>query len=184
MWSADGKRLTVLFDPGRVKRDVAAAGATAAPLQPGAGYRIAVGDYRRSFRAGPALRTALNPNAWRVDAPTLKDGALTVHFDRVMDAALTADQLVVAAMNGRIVSGRSRLDAEGTVWRFMPQSAWSAGEYRVLSGPMLEDVSGNRIGEALDHELVLGEQAPATTSLVFTVTPSARSSMIAPRRSP
>ena len=127
LWSPDGRRLTVLFDPGRVKRGVADDEAGAAPLREGHRYRIDVGSRHHRFVAGPANRSPIDAAAWKVAPPTRRDGELTVVFDRVMDDALLAHELRVRRRDGRWVPGTSRLERDGSVWRFRPANGWSTG---------------------------------------------------------
>lgn len=169
LWSPDGRRLTLLFDPGRIKRDVAGRGAEAAPLQPGLRYRIEAGDKRHTFAVGPALRLALNPTLWQITRPQQRLGPVTLKFDRIMDFALASHQLVVERADGKYVEGQSSLDSTGKVWRFTPQTEWQTGSYRVVVGPTLEDISGNRIGEALDHDAGQPDILPPLSTLPFDV---------------
>src|SRR5271155_3293264 len=88
LWSPDGKRLTVLFDPGKVKRDVEAKGEAISPLEQGKSYQIRLNDYVHSFRVSPPVREKLDPNQWKVIGPSEGSRELEIKFDRVMDAAL------------------------------------------------------------------------------------------------
>ena len=169
LWSPDGRRLTVLIDPGRVKRDVEAPGSEVAPLRQGGRYQVAIGDYRQSFLVGPAIRQPLDAGKWRVAVPGQSGDGVAVEFDRVMDAALLADQLMVVTPDGRLVDGEIRIDGGGLIWRFIPRTAWAAGSYRILLGPVLEDVSGNRIDEALDHDVGSPAAPSRSITLPFTV---------------
>ncbi len=170
LWSADGRRLTVLFDPGRVKRDVSGPGAEAAPLQAGRSYQVLIGTYRQSFLAGPAVRQPLAAEAWHVEAPLAGARAeVVLVFDRVMDAGLAASQIAVRNAHGNLVGGSGWLDAAGTRWRFKPDRPWRAGPHRIELRAALEDVTGNRLGEALDRP-VEQDSAPQTgASLNFLV---------------
>jgi Bacterial Ig-like domain len=169
LWSTDGRRLTVLFDPGRVKRDVEGPGSDAAPLKPGRAYQIEVGAYRTSFRVGPPNRSPLDPKNWQMSSPPTKSGPLQIVFDRVMDSALVTHQLKVTTPDGKPVEGRTELTAEGTTWRFIPKSEWRPGTYRVVVGTVLEDVSGNRMSEALDHDVGRADVPAVQASLPFEI---------------
>jgi hypothetical protein len=61
LWSPDGRRLTVLFDPGRVKRDVEGNGDSAAPLQVGQSLTVEISGRRFRYEVTPAVRTAIAP---------------------------------------------------------------------------------------------------------------------------
>jgi hypothetical protein len=177
LWSRDGRRLTVLFDPGRVKRDVEGPGSDAAPLKTGRSYQIEVGAYRTSFSVGPPNRSPLEPKDWQISSPSTRRGPLQIVFDRVMDSALVVHQLDVTNSEGKSVEGSGELSAEGTTWRFMPKAPWTPGSYRIVVGTVLEDVSGNRIGEALDHDVGRTDVPPVPTLLPFDIDWKSRASM-------
>jgi hypothetical protein len=154
LWSPDGRRLTVLFDPGRVKQDVEGRGDSAAPLQAGRSFTVEVGDKRFHYQVTPALRAPIDPQAWRLSAPSAGSrGPLAVTFDRELDGALLRDQLDVVDAHGRSQSGQVTVSADGEAWSWRPDHTWRPGAYRLLVGSSLEDVSGNQVGEALDHDV-------------------------------
>ncbi len=154
LWSPDGRRLTVLFDPGRVKRDVEGDGESAAPLQVGQRITVEVSGRRFDYQVTPAVRTAITPQTWRLTLPKAGSSeALTVTFDREMDDALLRDQLEVVDAQGRFQPGQVTASANGRVWSWRPEGVWRIGAYQLVVGSSLEDVSGNRVGEALDHDV-------------------------------
>jgi hypothetical protein len=107
----------------------------------------------------PALRSLppVDETRWRVVSPTA--GSLdpaVVHFDRVMDAALCEDEIGVLTPAGEVVQTRVSLAPDGTAARLIPSHPWRAGEHRLVVSDRLEDVCGNRLGEALDHDLGTG----------------------------
>ena len=154
LWSPDGRRLTVLFDPGRVKRSVEGDGESAAPLQAGHSFTVEVSGQRFPYLVTPAVRIAITPQTWRVAVPAAGSrAALKVTFDREMDDALLRDQLEVVDAQGHPEPGQVTTLAGGQVWSWRPKQGWRLGAYRLLAGNKLEDVSGNRVGEALDHDV-------------------------------
>lgn len=42
---------------------------------------------------------------------------------------------------------------DGTTAQIIPSRPWNAGEHCLVVSERLEDVCGNRLGEALDHDL-------------------------------
>jgi hypothetical protein len=170
LWSPDGRRLTVLFDPGRVKRGVEGDGESAAPLQVGHSFTVEVSGKRFHYEITPAVRTAINPHTWRLALPKAESReALTVNFEREMDDALLRDQLVVEDSRGRTQSGQMTVSSSGRVWSWRPKHGWHIGTYRLVVGNNLEDVSGNRVGEALDHEVGLPDIARESVAVPFTI---------------
>jgi hypothetical protein len=170
LWSPDGRRLTVLFDPGRVKRGVEGDGESAAPLQVGHSFTVEVSGKRFHYEVTPAVRTAINPQTWRLALPKAGSReALTVTFDREMDDALLRDQLEVVDAEGRSQPGQVTTSANGEAWSWRPDHTWRPGAYRLLVGSSLEDVSGNRVGEALDHDVGAPDDPPESSAVPFTV---------------
>ena len=112
LWSPDGRRLTLLFDPGRVKRDVEGSGDSVAPLVVGRTYQIAVGDLRWRFTVAPAIRNPLEPSSWAIAAPKVATrNPLAIHFGRTMDAALLVSRLSVVGAEGATVRGQAIAEA-------------------------------------------------------------------------
>jgi hypothetical protein len=85
LWSPEGKRLTVFFDPGKIKRDVEAEGDAVSPLKEGKSYQIKLADYAHSFQVSPPVRERLNPKIWKVIEPSSSSSQLEIKFDRVID---------------------------------------------------------------------------------------------------
>jgi hypothetical protein len=170
LWSPDGRRLTVLFDPGRVKRGVEGEGESAAPLQVGHSFTVEVSGKRFHYQVTPAVRTAITPRTWHFTLPNAGSlAALTVTFDREMDDALLRDQLEVEDAQGRSQPGQMTVSSSGRVWSWRPEHRWRIGTYRLVVGSSLEDVSGNRVGEALDHEVGSPDEARESVAVPFTI---------------
>jgi hypothetical protein len=153
LWSPDGKRLTVFFDPGKIKRGVEAPHSELSPLKENESYRIAFGKCQHAFRVGPAIRENIDPSSWIISTVRAPARTVDIKFDRVMDAALLMDQLQVEDEEGRPIMGTVRIIGGGCGVRLRPSRLLKRGKYRVRVGPLLEDVAGNRINEALDHSV-------------------------------
>ena len=82
LWNGEHTRFTFLFDPGRVKRGILPNRATGRPLQPGVAFTIVVrrewpdaqgrplaSEFRKDYRVGPPIETALSTKTWNVAAP-------------------------------------------------------------------------------------------------------------------
>jgi hypothetical protein len=70
-----------------------------------------------------------------------------------MDAALCEDEIRVQTVSGEVVQTHVLLSPDGYATQIIPSDSWSAGAHRLVLSKRLEDVCGNRLGEALDHEL-------------------------------
>jgi hypothetical protein len=157
LWSLDGRRLTVLMEPGRIKRGLGADPAHDPALVVGRTYSFVVTALgqtaRHTFRVSGPVLDAINETDWRFVSPTV--GSLdpaVVHFDRVMDAALCQDEVGVLTPSGEVVQTRVSLAPDGTAMQLIPSHPWRAGEHHLVASERLEDICGNRLGEALDHD--------------------------------
>jgi hypothetical protein len=165
LWNEDRTRYTVLFDPGRVKRGILPNEQMGRALAPGHRYTLVVDDgwhdaagqklaapFRQGFRAGPPAEQALDPQAWRVEAPLGGTREpLRVTFPAPLDHALLQRALSVS-LKGERVAGVAQTDAGDTRWLFSPAAPWRAGDYQLDAASILEDVAGNRIGRPFEVE--------------------------------
>jgi hypothetical protein len=175
LWSADGRRLTVLMEPGRIKRGLGSDPSHEPALAAGRTYSLVVTALgqtaRHAFRVSDPVLKAVDETRWRLVSPTTASlDPAVVHFDRVMDAALCEDEIAVLTPAGDVVQTRVSLAPGGTAARLIPSRPWRAGEHRLIVSERLEDVCGNRLGEALDHDL--GADGPPRAGMINFTTRS------------
>jgi hypothetical protein len=163
LWDRDNLRLTVLFDPGRIKRGLASLAEAGPALEPGKRYTLAISrdwldgrgaglaeDYRKDFGAGPADRVPPEVGTWQVTAPRAGSAdALVLHFPKPMDYALLQHSIAVNGPSGAMEGGVV-VASDETEWRFTPHQKWTAGAWRIIVQTTLEDLAGNHIGRPFD----------------------------------
>jgi len=185
LWDPPGRRLTMTFDPGRIKRGLTSNQTMGPPIAEGKLYTLAIDrewldargvpmteGFRKAFRGGPADRIPPDPGGWRIAPPKAgTPGVLTVTFPEPMNYALLQRMLQVkeprGAVPGTVGTGRDEME-----WRFLPRDRWEAGDYQVVVDTALEDLAGNRIGQPFDidvFEHVTEHIAMKTISLPFSV---------------
>ena len=166
LWNPEGTRLTLLFDPGRVKRGIRTNAEHGRPLIAGRTYRLRVnaGWQDMSGRALPhAIEKRLvvvtadhqGPNAaqWELQLPAVGTSEpLVVVFEDPVDHALGGRLIAVLDEQDKPVPGRVTLDDRDRRWNFTPSSGWRRARYQLQVSPELEDVAGNRPGLAFDHQ--------------------------------
>ena len=167
LWDGERRRLTMLLDPGRIKRGLVPNLESGYPLVEGTPVRVIIdpefrdsrgrpltGGAERIYRIGPALRHRINPADWRLTPPPAGSRApLLVDFDRPLDHGLLQHGLRVCDASGRPLAGEGAAgDAEGS-WRFTPSVPWDDGDYRLEIAPRLEDVAGNSPVRVFDRDL-------------------------------
>lgn len=181
LWDPGMTRLTLLIDPGRIKRGVRPLEEAGPVLEAGRTYALTVSadcrdaegrrlrlPFEKRFRAGPADRTPPDPARWRVAVPAAGTREpLVVAFDEPMDHALAGRLLHVEG-----VAGETALDQHERRWTFVPAAPWRSGPHRILVATTIEDLAGNNIGKPFDVDVFAGVQrrlATDTVALAFAV---------------
>jgi hypothetical protein len=166
LWDGENRRLTVLFDPGRIKRGLARRQQMGPALVEGRQYSLVVdrefqdargvpmrAEFRKQFRVAPSDRVPPDTAQWRLTAPQAHTtSALVVEFTKPMDWAMLQRVFAVQGNDGR-VAGTATVGREETEWRFVPTTLWKPGAYQLVVDTSLEDLAGNRIGRAFDVDL-------------------------------
>ena len=185
LWDPEMRRLTLLFDPGRVKRDLLPNRDVGAPLVPGRSYTLVVAErfrdargqrlreeFRKHFRVVAADRTAPDPESWRIVPPVKQGGFLSVQFPEPMDAALAA-RMQLRWPNGEVESLTYKLeDGERRMLFKAHARQWVPGEYRLIISTLIEDLAGNRIGRLFDVDMAYvdpGQRMGSTVTRTFVL---------------
>lgn len=164
LWSRDGKRLTLLFDPGRVKRGLTPREEDGPILEDGKKYTLIINkawedesgfplrdSFRKSFRVTKPDDAAIDPNVWKVIAPQDASAGLKVTFEKPLDRALAERMLSVRDSDGNIMPVIVAVNPTQTGVEITPVTKpWKAGKYRLVVDKRLEDVCGNRVGAAFE----------------------------------
>jgi hypothetical protein len=167
LWDPAMRRLTLLLDPGRIKRGVGPNIALGAPLHQGDQYTLVIDNgihdalghplrepFSKPFRVTAAIRTAVDPRGWTFDLPASGTRQpLFLHFPNSLDQALLLRKIRIADADRNPVAGMIDLDRQETLWIFTPSSAWAAGQYEIRIDAALEDVSGNNLNAAFDVDV-------------------------------
>jgi hypothetical protein len=180
LWDPRGRRLTLIFHPGRLKRGVAPREELGPPLETGESYRLEIaagwpastgaaleeGVIREWVVAGED-RAAVAPASWSIHAPRagMRD-ALRVEFGEPLDHAL-ALRMIEVLRDGEPVPGAISLSAEDTEWIFTPTASWREGEYRLRVLPTLEDLAGNNLRGAFDRGETQSQDVALAVELSF-----------------
>lgn len=166
LWDANNQRLTIWFDPGRIKRGLTSNVKLGPPIEEGQRYTLSIDrgwhdargvplveGYKKIFRGGPADRTAPDPQKWRVTAPkSATSEPLIVDFLESMDYVGAQKSLAVSDGEG-LVAGAGVVSRQETRWSFTPRQPWKTGKYRLLVNSALEDLAANKISQLFDMDV-------------------------------
>ncbi len=191
LWSHDGTRFTLLFDPGRIKRGLKPRQEVGPVLEAGKAYMLVIdrdwldakgnplrSGFRKSFRAGPPDETSPDPKTWKIEPPEVATcNALEVRFPEALDRALLDRLIAVTDDAGGVVGGQVSTTDRETAWRFTPRKPWRVGSYRLTVVTDLEDVAGNSVARPFEVDAtgpVTSRVTNETVSLPFRIGPPAR----------
>ena len=181
LWSPDGRRLTVFFDPARVKRELVPREQLGPILEVGRGYRLTVGAawpdenghplsaaFTKDFTAVRADEEPIDPAKWKVEVDDDRSW-MTVTFEKPLDAALAGRMIRVVTADGAEVEGYGFGYEKRWMFSFKVKSL-PLGDYSVRVDSRLEDPCGNRVGRAFELDARKpNDDAPDYTDLPFTM---------------
>ncbi|HEV3277022.1 MAG TPA: hypothetical protein VG860_09405 [Terriglobia bacterium] len=167
LWDRTMRHLTVLLDPGRLKRRVGPNAQLGPPLRVGQKYTLEIGagmtdvygrplraPFRKHFVVGDPVREHISVRSWNIAPPvTGSRQGLVLMFTSPLDWALLFHTITVESADGSVIDGRVVVDQCEMRWGFTPTSPWIAGIYHIRVGSSLEDVCGNTITGAFDRPL-------------------------------
>jgi len=159
LWNPEHTRLTVLFDPGRIKRGVRPLAEVGPSIQQGKTYTLLIDrewrdgrgaplaePYRKQFGVEAPDREPVHPAKWRITPPRAgSTDPLVLEFPEPLDYAMLQHAITVRGVAGKIEVTRGEME-----WRFTPDQPWKAGEHNIDVRTALEDLAGNRVGRPFD----------------------------------
>jgi hypothetical protein len=178
LWDRSMRHLTILLDPGRIKRGVGPNRELGPPLKLGQEYTLAVGSgivdlsgrrlreaFYKRFRITEAVRQPIAVEQWKIVPPATKSRQpLMVMFPRPLDWALLSHTITIVLADEQSIEGRIIIDQCESRWKFVPTSPWAAGYYQVRIVSSLEDVCGNSVIAAFDRPLREGSDLAYETA--------------------
>jgi hypothetical protein len=176
LWDPDKTRLTILFDPGRIKSDLKPREERGLPIRQGKRYRLVVDSawpdshgrplaagHVKRFLVGPMDRSVVMPAEWRVVAPRANTrDSLLLRFPESLDRALLQRLIVVRDSAGAAVNGEISIGPGERRWWFTPHGVWGHSRYHVEVDTELEDLAGNNVRKLFD--VTLGDSSSGAPS--------------------
>ncbi len=167
LWDSESKRLTVFFDPGRIKRGLRPHEEMGLALKPGESYRLKIDrelqdadgnllikSYIKQFSVIEADRKSPNPENWKIVTPGAKSlEPIIVSFPEPLDHALMSRLLSIRNGSNGLVDGIIQISKQETQWLFTPDNLWIAGNYTIQVFTALEDLAGNNLKSVFDVDM-------------------------------
>jgi hypothetical protein len=170
LWDRSMRHLTILLDPGRLKRWVGPNRELGPPLKAGQRYTLAIGSgmvdlsgrslgqsFYKKFLVTEPVRQPIEVAHWKIQPPsTGSRKPLTIIFPKPLDWALLWQAITIVPQGGQPIPGRIGIDHREKRWTFTPTLPWIAGSYSIRVASGLEDVCGNGLTAAFDRPLRSG----------------------------
>ncbi len=186
LWSPDRRRLTLLFDPGRVKTGLVAHRTWGRALLPQKNYELIIESnildldgcqlqmpHHKKFQATAADLDAPNVQKWQLKPPKSQTKSpLSVMLNGIHDHVSLAYRLRVKDDQDDVVLGRIELTNMEEEWVFVPDAPWKSQDYRLIIDPILEDIAGNRITGTFEQPLTNRARKSQATWLALSFRPS------------
>ena len=173
LWTPDGKVLTLLLHPGRVKTGLVAREQWGPIVSDGDDVVLSLdGRPIKRWHIGPVDANGPVASAWKLSR--VRSGSrqpLIVTLDSPIDGR-DVNYLAIVGADDRLIGGQPQLRDGETTWTFTPDAAWEAGEYRLLVRGTLEDSSGNRLGGHFETPVSSPQPPAADAAIAFKVDPN------------
>ena len=173
LWDAERRSVTLLVDPGRIKRGIRSNLELGAPFVAGRRYRLVIDStlrdaagapiaatYRRDLRIEGFDSVSPDPARWTLSSPRAGTReALRVVFAEPLDHALALRMIRVVGLSGAPLSGRAELESHDGIWSFLPDSPWPEADVMLQIDADLEDLAGNSVRRVFDSDRLTGGRA-------------------------
>jgi len=167
LWDSESRRLTIFFDPGRVKRELVPNEEVGTPLREGQSYRLVIdaswsdakgkpltAEFEKPFEVSEPDYDPPETKTWTIEPPPAgSPSPLTIQFPEPMDSALAPRMINVHLADGTPIPGEAELTNNETRWQFNPDIPWQAGRYAIEANTSLEDLAGNSLGRPFEVDV-------------------------------
>lgn len=167
LWNEDQTRLTIWFDPGRIKRDLGPNNLLGLPLEKNQKYQLIINpkwqdkeglcikdSYRKHMLITKTDRKQTATKNWQIKSPPqYTSEALQIQFDEPLDFATAKKAFTILDANQNIIDGQVKLSLNETQLRFTPTNKWKSGTYAIKVSAILEDLAGNNLNRLFDRDL-------------------------------
>lgn len=181
LWDPMQQRFTLLFDPGRIKKELKPNLDSGLPLVAGHSYTFVIkkewkdanghsmqDDFYKEFNVIPSDTKTPNPKDWKLTPPKkdTKD-QLIIQFDEPLNHAMAERLIVIKDYEQNILDGSVIITNHETEFQFFPVQSWEGNEYSVHIDPAIEDRAGNSIMRAFDRDLSKSLQPHYTETIIL-----------------
>jgi hypothetical protein len=182
-WDDSLKTLTILLDPGRLKRGLRPNEEMGTALRDGESYKLVIDNgwknvdgkvteetFVKEFACTGADRSIPKLSEWSVGVPNSPAVPLVLQLNERFNRLLLADGIRITSSKGEVVAGKIHVLGDESVVAFEPTDKWKEGTYYIQVNPLLEDLAGNNFNRTFDKDLRVPETDDSpVTSIRFIV---------------
>jgi hypothetical protein len=175
LWSPDGKRLTLMFHPGRQKTGVNLNTDEGPVLIAGERYKLVINGQWRSTAGAKLGRETFftllptaadhaqpDPEKWQIDVT--KD-SVSITTDELFEPQVFQRAVQLQQVTG--TASTQLLPPNHLRWTFKPDKPWPPGNHQISIDPALEDLAGNSIAKPFEIDLEGPKPSPKRNRLTF-----------------
>ena len=169
LWDPTGTRMTLLIDPGRVKRGLRPRNQVGPTFRAGDEVRLVIAagwqdsrgiplekGFEKRFRVAPPDVERPLMSLWMLKVPQAGTrDPLRISFPESMDHALLERVLWIDGPDGQALEGERAIGSGETRWEFRPLAPWKPGIHEVCAENSLEDLAGNSLGRLFEVDSFL-----------------------------
>ncbi|MEO1258890.1 MAG: Ig-like domain-containing protein [Bacteroidota bacterium] len=165
LWDSSQQRLTLWFDPGRIKKELAPHELLGPPLKEEGEYKLVVSkkmkdahgrimekDFEKKMYISAADREKPNVEKWEIKFPPEPSCPLKIRFNEYMDYGTLYSGIGVVDEKGRTVPGAIAIVSNELQWDFYPERYWQKGKYFLMVSEKIEDLAGNNLIRLFDEK--------------------------------
>jgi hypothetical protein len=174
LWDKTNTRLTLLLDPGRIKRGLVPREEDGPILVAGQAYRFRVmadwpdaegaplvSEVVKEFKVSGQDTTQPAPTEWKIVTPRAgSKSPIVIDLLEPLDHAIVARGIRVFDAKGLAIDGEVVLARQEREWRFTPSQAWKAGPYELQVDDVIEDLVGNNVTRPFELDRFDEVEAP------------------------
>ncbi|MEL7533525.1 MAG: Ig-like domain-containing protein [Bacteroidota bacterium] len=172
LWGPYQRRLTLWFEPGRIKRGLIPYLAQGPPLQAGNRYTLVVNTagihdpqrtdtllFRHSFWVKEADRQRPDVETWSYGYPKVGSrDTFSIYFPEPMDYALLQSDIFLLSSENTDLPGQVIIGKEERSYHFVPKQAWRETAYTLMVSSSLEDLAANNFARLFDTDKATSDE--------------------------
>ena len=167
LWNNERTMLTLWLDPGRIKRELQPNKLLGPPLVKGSHYQLLIEkdwqdaegillkeNQAKNFFTSSRDSVSPDEKKWAINTP--KAGTkeqLVIKFNESLDHVLAERTISITDANGNEVKGNLKVNDNGDILYFSPDSEWQRGDHSLQIESRLEDLAGNNMDRLFDVDL-------------------------------